>query len=168
MNQNYLLALLLLFGAASFCSAAPSQQQSFCTPDKFGSSEKLNFNELPGRFIYIDFWASWCEPCRESFPFLNDLKKQFESKGVTVVGINVDKHSEDAVKFMNGNKPNFIIASDTGGACAKTMNLKAMPSSYILNQAGEVVYEQKGFRRADIDKIKEKIQQLLDGNEGQK
>lgn len=132
-----------------------------CMPQKLDSAEKIDLSQLPGRMIYVDFWASWCEPCKQSFPFMNNLKQQFEGKGVSIIAITVDRDLIDAKNFLKEHSASFLIAHDTDGKCAQEMAVKGMPSSYIMNKKGEILYSHKGFRPSDSEKITKQLQQLL-------
>lgn len=152
----------LLTSLALACAQQLGSAQG-CLPDKLDGSGKLDLALYAGRYVYVDFWASWCVPCKQSFPFMNELKKQFEAKGVTVLAITVDRDLGQAREFLKDNPAAFQVAADSAGLCAKAMAVKGMPSSYILGKQGELLYAHKGFRPSDMEAITQKLQQLSEG-----
>ena len=135
-----------------------------CAPEKLTGLGTVDLAQFRGRIVYVDYWASWCASCKQSFPFMNDLKKQFESKGVTVVAISTDKDSKEALEFLNDNKADFIVARDTDSKCRKEFGVKTMPSSYILGKNGELLHTHKSFVKSDIPAITKELQALVDKN----
>lgn len=133
-----------------------------CAPRKLESADKVNLQALPARLIYVDFWASWCVPCKQSFPFMNTLKKQFEGKGLSILAISVDKDIDEARAFLRENPATFPIAHDASGRCAKQFAVKGMPSSYIVSKTGQVLYTHKGFRPSDTAEITRQLQSFID------
>ncbi len=131
-----------------------------CVAERLDGTGKLDWSAYAGRHVYLDFWASWCEPCKKSFPFMNDLKKQFEAKGIVVVAISVDKDATEAREFLRANPAAFQVALDSTGQCAKEMQVKGMPSSFILGPKGELIDTHKGFRPSDIASITQALQKL--------
>lgn len=102
-----------------------------------------------GKVVYVDFWASWCTPCAESFPWLNTLEKKFGSR-LAVVGVNVDESSADADRFLKRHPAQFDIVRDPQGRIASHYTLPGMPTALILDEQGKVVHIHSGFRRADV------------------
>lgn len=102
-----------------------------------------------GKVVYVDFWASWCTPCAESFPWLNTLQEKFGSR-LAVVGVNVDESSADADRFLKRHPAQFDIVRDPQGRVAGHYRLPGMPTALILDEHGTVVHIHSGFRRADV------------------
>lgn len=102
-----------------------------------------------GKVVYVDFWASWCTPCAESFPWLNTLEEKFGSR-LAVVGVNVDENSGDADRFLKRHPAQFDIVRDPQGRIAGHYALPGMPTALILDERGTVVHTHSGFRRADV------------------
>jgi thiol-disulfide isomerase/thioredoxin len=100
-----------------------------------------------GKIIYIDFWASWCIPCRKSFPWMNDLKAQYETKGLTIISINLDHSRALADEFLMKTPANFQVIYDPKGLIARKYKLQGMPSSFIVNRQGEIVSAHVGFNQ---------------------
>ncbi len=121
----------------------------------------ISFEALRGRVVYVDFWASWCGPCRRSFPWMNELHQRYGARGLTIVAINVDAKREDADRFLRQYPATFAVVYDPTGATPRAYDVKAMPSSYLVDRAGRIAAIEHGFldeRRAAID---ERIRTLL-------
>lgn len=121
-----------------------------------GLAAPVNLAEMKGKVVYVDFWASWCGPCKQSFPFMNELLSKYGAQGLQIVAVNVDAKREDADKFLAANAAKFTVAFDGKGDSAKRFDVKAMPSSVLVGRDGKVVATHKGFRdedRQEIDKL---------------
>ena len=121
----------------------------------------INFQDYQGKVIYVDFWASWCPSCMQSFPFLNQLTHEFSEKGLRVIGINLDEQYEDAHAFLVRYPSDFIIANHGAEQCAKTMGVQAMPTAYLIDKQGVIRHVQMGFRAGEVDELKSQIIKLL-------
>ena len=120
---KYLVLLGFLFGFMVAVSSAAAKQDGEmspeCTLTAFnGSSPVNNLQELLGKVVYVDFWASWCIPCKRSFPFLNQLEHDLKDKGLKVVGVNLDEDTADAKKFLEKYPVDFSIVTDPEKQCA--------------------------------------------------
>lgn len=151
-----LLASVWLVKAAELGAPAPA----FDLP---GSAGNIKLADMKGKVVYLDFWASWCEPCKASFPWLNEMQAKYGAKGLQVVGVNVDAKQDDANRFLTEVPAKFLIAFDRGGGTPKSYGIKAMPSSVLIGPDGKVLFEHKGFHAADKDKLEEKIKLALGG-----
>ena len=118
-----------------------------------------------GQYIYIDYWASWCGPCRQSFPWMNALQAKLGSKGLKVVAVNVDAKRADADKFLTHTPAQFTIAFDPQGESAKKLAIKTMPTSMLVNPEGKVLFVHSGFRAEEKEPLEAKIvAAMLSGN----
>ncbi len=136
--------------AAPNCSLAP-----------VGNEESFDFHRYRGKVVYVDFWASWCSPCRQSFAFMNELEGQFRDKGLHVLAINLDEKPEDAKSFLQKHPAHFTVAYDAGGQCPQDFGVQGMPSSYLIDREGIVRYVHLGFRPGEAEKIRGLVEQLL-------
>jgi cytochrome c biogenesis protein CcmG/thiol:disulfide interchange protein DsbE len=134
--------------------AAPS-----CAAPALDTGRALNLAEYKGQVVYLDFWASWCGPCRQSFPFMNELQREFGGKGLQIVAVSVDKTAEDARRFLARYPAQFATALDSSGACPTAYRLQGMPSSYVIDRNGTVRAIHAGFHDRDKAEIR---QQLVD------
>ena len=98
-----------------------------------------------GDILYIDFWASWCNPCRKSFPWMNSMIEKYEAQGFKILAINVDKDKNLAEQFLASVESRFPILYDPQGRFANEFKLKGMPSSFIIDSHGAVLAAHKGF-----------------------
>jgi cytochrome c biogenesis protein CcmG/thiol:disulfide interchange protein DsbE len=110
----------------------------------------------------VDFWASWCKPCRQSIPWLNTLRERYGASGLTVIGVNVDAERRDAERFLRDVPIEFEVVFDPDGALARQFKVQAMPSTYIFDRTGKIVETHLGFRDAKKDEKEAAIRNLLD------
>lgn len=131
--------------------AAPT----FSLPTPSGKTFKLA--DAKGKVVYVDFWASWCGPCRQSFPWLNAMQAKYGAQGFQVVGINLDKKREDANAFLTQTPAKFLIAYDVAGDTPKSYGIKGMPSSALVDADGKVILLHAGFRDDERAELEAKI-----------
>jgi cytochrome c biogenesis protein CcmG/thiol:disulfide interchange protein DsbE len=121
----------------------------------------VDLNEFRGRVIYLDFWASWCVPCRQSFPWMDRMQREFGQDAFIVVAVNVDHARPDAEQFLHEHSPAFKIVFDPDGALAERFGVKGMPTSFLIDREGHVHSEHEGFRLKDRDALEQQIRSLL-------
>lgn len=114
-----------------------------------------------GQVIYLDFWASWCAPCRKSFPWLNEMQAKYESQGLKVISVNLDAEREFADEFLQEIPADFAVVYDDIGATAKEFKVRGMPSSYLINRKGELVSRHVGFKIKKQPVYEQEIKDLL-------
>lgn len=114
-----------------------------------------------GKVIYLDFWASWCGPCRKSFPWMNNIQSTLDPTKFTVISINVDQEKDLAIKFLEETPASFPVVYDPKGKAAKAYNIKGMPSSYLIDHKGNVVQSHTGFFTKKIKQYEDEINQLI-------
>ena len=125
------------------------------------AADVLDLEQYRGRVVVVDFWASWCTPCRQSFPWLNELQAKYGPQGLVIVGVNVDRNRDDATRFLDEVPANFPIVYDTAGALASRYDVPGMPSSYVFGPDGGVIAKHIGFRKADREAREHEIRSLL-------
>ncbi len=120
-----------------------------------------NFHDYEGKVLYVDFWASWCGSCQQSFPFLNQLAHEFGEQGLHIVGVNLDEKIDDTQAFLAHHPSKFTIANHGGEQCAKSFDVQAMPTSYLIDKHGVIRQIHQGFREGEMAELKTQIAQLL-------
>ncbi|MFT5143633.1 MAG: thiol-disulfide isomerase/thioredoxin [Rhodothermales bacterium] len=156
-------ALVILMGS----SAASAQEVGTRAPELQGSNlagEEVRWATLEGQVVVLDFWASWCGPCREELPFLAGLAEEFKDMPVTFIGINVDEKDESRRQMLDGLKLElpFTQIHDAAGANPQAFQLLAMPSTVVVDGTGMVRYRHAGFRTADGPRLREAIVNLIE------
>jgi thiol-disulfide isomerase/thioredoxin len=104
---------------------------------------------VEGRVIWVDFWASWCVPCRRSFPWLNAMQRKYGADGLQIIAVNLDKDRALADEFLAEVPAEFALRFDPAGSLAKEFGVQAMPSSFLIDADGKVLASHAGFRTAD-------------------
>jgi len=123
-------------------------------------AEGIDLSAYRGKVVYLDFWASWCVPCRESFPWMNKMQQQYGDR-LAIVAINLDKDRKLAEDFLKQYPANFEIRFDPDGKLASHYGIDAMPSSIVFNQSGKAVYAHKGFWIKKLAEYESEISSLI-------
>ncbi|HRD85461.1 MAG TPA: TlpA disulfide reductase family protein [Rubrivivax sp.] len=122
-----------------------------------GSTVAARLSDLRGRLVYVDFWASWCGPCRQSFPWMNEMHRKYAARGLVVLGINVDARRADADAFLARTPAEFPLAFDASGDAPRAFQVKGMPSSVLVDAQGRVRFSHRGFRLEDRAELESRI-----------
>lgn len=143
-------------------AVAVGEQAPACTAADAGSAPPFDPARFRGRVVYVDFWASWCAPCAEAFPFLDALQRESGAAGLQVLGIGLDERPEAARRFLERHPVGFAITADASGRCPRLFGVEAMPSSYLVDRRGRVRHVHRGFRAGDVPELRRRVRQLLD------
>ncbi|HWZ63950.1 MAG TPA: TlpA disulfide reductase family protein [Steroidobacteraceae bacterium] len=136
---------------------ALTSSDSIATP----ADELLDLGLLKGRVVYVDFWASWCAPCRESFPWMNRLQQELGPKGLVIVAVNVDRERAEAERFVHEHPPRFRIVFDADGSLPEKFGVQGMPTSFLIDRDGHIRSRHDGFRLADRDTLAQQVRSLV-------
>lgn len=120
----------------------------------------FDINEYNGKVVYLDFWASWCIPCRKSFPWMNSMHNKYED--LVIIAVNLDEDKNEASRFLENFPANFTIAYDNG-QLAEKFNVKGMPFSILFDKKGQVVKEHIGFKDKDTNEYEETFKATIGG-----
>lgn len=126
-----------------------------------GNGSSLRLADLRGQVVYVDFWASWCGPCRLSLPALQAIYDELSAVGFTVLAVNVDALTEEAEGFMQRYPVSYPVLLDPDGLVPEAYDVLGMPSGYLLDREGVVRKVHTGFRRGDEIKLRDEIKALL-------
>ena len=124
-------------------------------------SDPLDLAKYKGKVVYLDFWASWCGPCRLSFPYMELLRSAYSRKEFVVVAVNVDHSRERADAFLNQVGGNVPVVYDPKGAIATKYHVSEMPTSVLIGRDGRVRYVHQGFFEAKTPQYESHIEELI-------
>ena len=146
--------LILFVNTSGFAASAP-------TFDLPTDRNNILLAKLKGKVVYLDFWASWCGPCRKSFPWMEELQSRYRDDGLVVVAINLDKNKDKAEEFLRRFSSDFVVAFDPDGKIAEKYKVMGMPSTYLIDRNGQISFSHVGFRQSDTDKLETRVRKLL-------
>jgi thiol-disulfide isomerase/thioredoxin len=126
-----------------------------------GETDTVKLTDYKGKVVLLDFWASWCEPCRLSFPWMNEIQKRYEPMGFEVIAINLDKDRTLVEDFLSKTAVAFTLAFDPEGEVASRYDLKGMPSSFLIDKHGRILLSHVGFFHSEQDKREREIKKAL-------
>ncbi len=164
MKRRLNLALLGLLLLGTFTSHALAIGTGTLAPEiglKDLSGRGVSIASLKGKVVLVDFWASWCSPCREELPVLESLYKKYRGKGFEIVAVNQDQSADNVRRFLSSTPLSFRVVHDRGGAVADRYAPAKMPSSFLIDRKGIVRHVHAGFRLADRDALDKQISALL-------
>lgn len=109
-------------------------------------------DSLKGKVVIVDFWASWCGPCKDSFPVMEDLQAKYGNKGLIVLAVNLDEDRPTMEDFLKKHPVTFTVVRDASKKLVGKANIKSMPTSFVVGPDGKVVSVHKGFHGSDTQK----------------
>jgi thiol-disulfide isomerase/thioredoxin len=130
-----------------------------------GSNGSVSLEALRGKVVYLDFWASWCGPCRLSFPQLEELRQELGPQGFEVLAVNVDEFEEDANKFLAEVPVSYLVVRDAQAATPALYGILGMPTGFLLDRSGVVSLVHQGYKRSDGKKLRQAVVELLGNTE---
>jgi len=164
LNSVRIAAILLAafpFAAEAAAADAVGQPAPAFTLPLRGSSTPLQLGTLRGQVVMVNFWASWCGPCREEFPLLDQMYKKYKPLGFTMLGVNVEPDSNDAEGFIAKTPVTFPIAFDKDGAVSKLYRVAGMPSTVLIDRQGVLRWVHRGYKSGDENEYLDHIRALL-------
>jgi thiol-disulfide isomerase/thioredoxin len=153
------LALVLLIASTAHALAPGDVPPAIDMPDRAG--KPVDLNGLKGKVVLVDFWASWCGPCRQEMPVLEALHKKYADQGLVIVGVNIDTNPKKMNNFLKGTPASFRIVNDRKLNVAAKYEPATMPSSYFIGKDGKIRYVHEGFHKKDAGEIEAWIKALL-------
>jgi thiol-disulfide isomerase/thioredoxin len=152
LQQTPLRSALCAFACAGLVLFQPAAR---------AAAPALDLDQYRGKVVYLDFWASWCEPCRKSFPWMNAMQKAYGARGLVIIAVNVDTQRMDADRFLKAVPASFQVIYDPAGELAQQYRLSRMPSSFIIGPDGHVRAHHEGFTRDSPRDGETEIERLL-------
>lgn len=155
---NMLFTVLLIIAPAQQALAG-DPAPDFTLPTLDGGTVQLSRHR--GEVVYVDFWATWCAPCRKSLPWMEQMHQKYTDVGFTIIGVSMDGKAEVTQKFVQANHINFTIARDPKGKIAEAFGVRGMPSSYLIGRNGQIIYSHEGFRDSDKPRLEQLFKKAL-------
>lgn len=162
---TFLSALPFMLTPAAAQESGQEAAQETAGPDftlpELGSQKLHRLQDYRGKVVYLDFWASWCGPCRQSMPLYQTLYQEFNAGEFALIAINVDEELADAEAFLQSNPVTYTILLDPDGISPADWRVRVMPSSFLLDRSGTIIKQYAGFEPSHIEEIRHDIQALL-------
>ena len=153
------LSALTLWARPCAALAVGQNAPDIALPDSPVASQ---LSQLRGRHVYVDFWASWCAPCQQSFVWMRHLQARYRPEKLTVLAINLDKQRSDAERFLKKHPAGFALAFDPAAEAARRFEVKTMPSAYLISPQGQVLWVHRGFHPQDVPTLMAQLERLIE------
>lgn len=152
--------LVIAFTAATAHALTPGDTPPpISLPDQTGKA--VDLGKLEGKVVLIDFWASWCGPCKQEMRVLETLHKKYASEGLVIVGVNIDSSDKKMNNFLKATPVTFRQVRDKKLQIASRYEPSTMPSSYFIGRDGKIRHVHEGFRKNDAGKLEARVKALL-------
>ena len=156
-----LLSLLIVVGSTSSSQAEKISGKAPNFTLKSLGGKNLKLSEYRGQVVMINFWASWCAPCRQEMPLLEALYKKYKPLGFTLLGVNVEQDSSKAATLLKSIKVSFPILFDNKNKVSKLYKVAAMPTTVIIDRSGNLRYIHKGYKPGYENDYQKQVRALI-------
>jgi thiol-disulfide isomerase/thioredoxin len=144
---------------SSLVGASSPIAPTFSLPSRSG--DMVSLEQLKGQVVMLNFWASWCGPCRQEMPLLDQMHKRYSSLGFTLLGVNVEADTKDAERWLADTPVSFPIVFDKDSKVSALYDVSAMPSTVFIDRKGNVRYLHRGYKPGDESEYLDQIRALL-------
>lgn len=128
---------------------------------KSTTGKNVRLADLKGKVVMVNFWASWCGPCRQEMPLLEKIYSDYKDAGFELLGVNIDAEIEDRDNFLASTKISFPVLDDSANTASEAFNVEAMPSSFFIDKDGNLTYLHKGYKPGEENDYIAQIKKLL-------
>ena len=158
-NPIAAIAAALILSAPALAGDPGSPAPQFSLASRAGQSVSLA--QYKGQVVMLNFWASWCGPCRQEMPLLESIYKKYNKLGFTMLGVNVEPDSQAANEWLKATPVSFPILYDTESKVSKLYDVAGMPTSVIIDRAGKVRLIHRSYRPGDENEYLDSIRSLI-------
>ena len=160
--KNKLIGIMAVQLLGAFLAVAAPLKEGDAFPDLNQFGLEGTVPDIHGKVVIVDFFASWCHPCQESFPVMEELYQQYAGKGLVIIAVNVDKNKADMDDFLKTHPATFVILRDASNKLVSQVKIPTMPSSFLLDRDGKIHAFHRGFKGDETKKkYTEEIEALL-------
>ncbi|MCG8671000.1 MAG: TlpA family protein disulfide reductase [Pseudomonadales bacterium] len=153
------VAVTLLFAASVSAKSVNQKAPEITLPGMTGKTVKLS--DFRGQVVMVNFWASWCEPCRTEMPLIEDIYNKYKKIGFTVLGVNVDENPKAGKKMLKDIPVSFPVVFDSDNKMIEKYEVQAMPSTYMVDRKGNIRDIHRGYKKGDEKAYENYIRKLL-------
>lgn len=157
--QLLVLSIALSFSALVSAESVNQKAPEITLPGMDGKTVKLS--DFRGQVVMVNFWASWCQPCRTEMPYIEDIYKKYKKIGFTVLGVNVDENPAHGKKMLKEIPVSFPIVFDSDNKMIEKYEVQAMPSTYMVDRKGNIRDIHRGYKKGDEKAYENYIRKLL-------
>jgi peroxiredoxin len=162
VTRRFLPALFSFFSLTATATDVDAvQAPDFVLPAIHNATGNIDFTTYEGKVVYVDFWASWCGPCRLSLPAIDTIYQELNPLGFEVIAVSVDVVAEDSVDFLKRYNVTYPVVIDSGGDVARAYAVNGMPSGYLIDQTGLIRSVHVGFSKGDEGALRREVLALL-------
>ena len=161
LKKKIIALVFCVFAASSLASSGLEGQQAPDFALKSSTGENLRLSEFRGDVVMINFWATWCGPCRQEMPLLDELYSRYQRVGFNLLGVNIDDDSRRAMQMIDELGVSFPVLFDSRKEVSKLYEVEAMPVTVIVDREGTVRYIHHGYKPGYEDKYLDQIRSLL-------
>jgi cytochrome c biogenesis protein CcmG/thiol:disulfide interchange protein DsbE len=156
-----LLAVFCMYSAAPVQALEPGEGMPVIV-GKTTEGSLFDLECIKGKVVLVDFWASWCEPCKKSLPWMELIQSKYRAQGLQIIAVNLDEERRAADTLLHELKIKEIMTLfDSHGESAESFAVKAMPSTYLFDKAGKLVHMEAGYRESKAKALELEIQKLV-------
>ena len=156
-----LLILMLCIALTPVASALTGSGQAANFTLKDATGNNIRLSEYRGQVVLINFWASWCGPCRQEFPHLDELHQKYEGLGFTVFGVNVEEERAPADKVLRDIPVTFPVLFDSDNSVSKLYDVDAMPATVLVDRNGDIRFMHRGYKPGYEDLYEKQVRALI-------
>ena len=164
-DRRVLILVVLLCTASLLMGGSPAENQlPDAVPTDTAPAPLLDLRRWEGKVVLVDFWASWCVPCQESFPWMAAMQEKYAARGLVIVAVNLDQERAAADRFLGADPHDFEYIFDPEGRLAEAHALEVMPTSILFDRAGRAVFRHSGFHIEKAAEYESHIVAALEGS----